>query len=141
MKGRHEIVVRNARIQYRFFIERNITILCGDSATGKTTLIDMILQHQISGDQSGVEVRSDKPCVVLQVMNWQMILPTIHDSIVFIDEGGRDEKNQRFVCPEAFADAVQHSDCYYVIATRANLFNLPYSIQEIYGIRNVSGNR
>ena len=141
MKGRHEIVVRNARVQYRFSIERNITILRGDSATGKTTLIDMILQHQISGDQSGVEVRSDKQCTVLQTMNWQLILPTIHDSIVFIDEGGRDEKNRHFVCSEAFANAVQNSDNYYVIATRADLFNLPYSVQEIYGIRNVSGNR
>ena len=124
MKGRHEIVVRNARVQYKFAIERNITILRGDSATGKTTLIDMIQQHQVSGDQSGVEVRCDKPCTVLQAMNWQLILPTIHDSIVFIDEGGRDEKNQHFVTSEAFADAVQRSDNYYVIATRANLFNL-----------------
>ena len=141
MKGRYEIIVKNARIQYKFSIARNITILRGDSATGKTTLIDMILQHQISGDQSGIEVRSDKTCTVLQAINWQLILPTIHDSIVFIDEGGRDEKNQHFVCSAAFADAVQHSDNYYVIATRANLFNLPYSVQEIYGIRNVSGNR
>ena len=141
MKGKHEIVVRNRRVQYKFTIERNITVLRGDSATGKTTLIDMILQHQLSGDQSGVDVFSDKPCVVLQPMNWQLILPTIHDSIIFIDEGGRDEVNRHFVCSDAFSNAARQSDNYYVIATRASLANLPYSVQEIYGIKNVAGNR
>ena len=59
----------------------------------------------------------------------------IHDSIVFIDEG------DKFVASEDFARAVKNTDNYYVIATRASLFNLPYSIKEIYGIKNVSGNR
>ena len=39
MKGSFEVIVKNRRIQYKFTICRNITILKGDSATGKTTLI------------------------------------------------------------------------------------------------------
>ena len=54
---------------------------------------------------------------------------------MFIDEG------DKFVASEDFARAVKNTDNYYVIATRASLFNLPYSIKEIYGIKNVSGNR
>ena len=54
---------------------------------------------------------------------------------VFIDEG------DKFVASEDFAKAIKNTDNYYVIATRTPLFNLPYSVKEIYGIKNVSGNR
>lgn len=135
MKGKYEVVVKDARLQYKFHLERNITILRGDSATGKTTLIDMIAAYQQNGENSGVTVRSPKPCVVLTAFNWKMILSTIHDSFVFIDEGNP------FVRSEDFAHAVKGSDNYYVIATRSPLPNLPYSVQEIYGIRNKAGNR
>lgn len=136
MKGKYEIVVQDRRLQYKFVLERNITILRGDSATGKTTLIEMIAANQRAGEQSGVSVRAAKPCVVLnQPDYWQAVLSQIHDSFVFIDEGNP------FVRSEDFAHAIKHSDNYYVIATRAALFNLPYSVKEIYGIRNTSGNR
>ena len=42
MKGIHHIIVSNGNLKYEFDIKRNITILKGDSATGKTTLIEMI---------------------------------------------------------------------------------------------------
>lgn len=74
MRGQHEITVRNARVQYKFTVSRNITILRGDSATGKTTLIEMIAAHQRGGERSGVEIRSDKPCVVLTEQNWELML-------------------------------------------------------------------
>ena len=44
MKGKHKIVVKNNRLHYEFEIKRNITIIKGDSATGKTTLIKIIRQ-------------------------------------------------------------------------------------------------
>ncbi len=49
MKGSIDVLVKNARIQYKSTINRNITILKGDSATGKTTLIDMIANYQQIG--------------------------------------------------------------------------------------------
>ena len=59
------------------------------------------------------------------------------DMIVFylIDEG------EHFVTSKEFAEAIQNSDNYYVIATRSSLFNLSYSVNEVYGIRNISGNK
>ena len=42
MKGRYTIQIENKRFCYKFNISRNITIIQGDSGTGKTTLIDMI---------------------------------------------------------------------------------------------------
>lgn len=135
MTGKHEIIVKNRRIQYKFTIERNITILRGDSATGKTTLIDMIAAYQRDKENSGVALKCDKSCIVLTELNWKLILQQITDSIVFIDEGSP------FVSTEDFAKTIKNSDNYYVIATRTSLFNLPYSVKEIYGIKNSAGNR
>ena len=135
MKGKYEIIVKDRHLQYKFTINRNITILRGDSATGKTTLIDMIAAFQANGISSGVSIQSEKPCVVLTGMNWKVNLEQIDDSIVFIDEG------DTFVRSKEFAETIQHTSNYYVIATRSSLFDLPYSVNEIYGIKNTSGNR
>ena len=135
MRGSHDIIVKNNRVRYKFTVNRNITILRGDSATGKTTLIDMISAYSKDGSDSGVEIKCDKKCVVLERGNWERDLKDYKDSIVFIDEGNP------FVRSYDFSDMIKNSDNYYVIATRDSLFNLPYSIREIYGIRNTSGNR
>jgi len=135
MTGTHQVIVQNRRVQFKFTLTRNITILRGDSATGKTKLIEMIAAHQRDGDASGVNLSCDKPCVVLTGSYWRAILSEVKDSIVFIDEG------EQFVTTDEFAKAVQASDNYYVIATRSSLFNLTYSTKEVYGIRNTAGNR
>ena len=46
MKGKYKVVVKNNRLHYEFEIKRNITIIRGDSATGKTTLINMLRQAE-----------------------------------------------------------------------------------------------
>ena len=72
MIGSYDICVKNARLQYKFTVKRNITILRGDSATGKTTLIDMIASYQMNGKSSGVSVNCEKNCVVLTAFNWKI---------------------------------------------------------------------
>ena len=135
MKGAYDIIVKNRRIQYKFTIFRNITILKGDSATGKTTLIEMIAAYQTDAEASGVSISSSCNCVVLTSNNWKLNLSTFQNCIVFIDEGNP------FVNSKEFADIVKASTNYYVLVTRQSLFNLPYSITEIYGIKNVSANK
>ena len=41
MKGEHKILIYSKRIKFEFTVRRNITILKGDSATGKTTLVNI----------------------------------------------------------------------------------------------------
>lgn len=130
MKGKYRVIVQNKRIRYDFEIRRNLTIIKGDSATGKTVLIDLIREYYQNGLDSGVELSCEKECIVLEGRNWQILLGTIRDSIVFIDEGND------FVSSKEFAAAIQKSDNYYVIVTRESLPTLPYSIEEIYGIRD-----
>ena len=129
MKGKYRIVVSNAKVRYDFMIRRNITIIKGDSATGKTTLVEMIQEHYESGKNSGIELNCDRPCRSLAGRDWKLLLASIHETIVFIDE------DNAFLPTNEFAEAVRESDNYYVIVTREGLPNLPYSVEEIYGLR------
>ncbi len=49
-------------------------------------------------------------------------------NILFLDE------ENKFVKSQEFAIAVKSSDNYFVIVTREDLPNLPYSVDEIYGM-------
>ena len=53
MTGAYRVVVQNRKIKFDFEIRRNITILRGDSATGKTTLVEMIREYEELGPDSG----------------------------------------------------------------------------------------
>lgn len=130
MRGRHRIIVQNKRIRYDFEIKRNITVIRGDSATGKTTLVDMIREYFENGPSSAVELTCDKECTVLDGRTWMGQLSMMQDSIVFIDEGND------FIMSDGFASAIQSTDNYYVIVTREGIPSLPYSVDEVYGIRN-----
>ena len=128
MKGMHHIVIQNKRIRFAFSIKRNITIIRGDSATGKTTLFSMIEEYGSLGKDSGVQIQCDKACVALYGKYWQETLENIHDSIVFVDE------DSKFLKTKDFAKKIRNSNNYYVLITRENLPALPYSVEEIYGI-------
>ena len=130
MRGAHRIIVQNKRIRYDFEIRRNITVIRGNSATGKTALIDMIREYFEYGSDSAVELHCDRQCTVLEGRTWAGQLSTMKDSIVFIDEGND------FVVSDDFASAIRDTDNYYVIVTREGISSLPYSVDEIYGIRD-----
>ena len=74
MKGKYKIIINNNRLHYEFEIKRNITIIRGDSATGKTTLINMLRQAENLGASSGIDVVCEVPCRVLEGANWKLIL-------------------------------------------------------------------
>lgn len=131
MIGKHTIVVQNRAVHYKFDIERNISIIRGNSATGKTTLIGMIADYQSQGSASGVELICDKRCVAMTGLGerWKNSLDSISDSIVFIDEG------EKYVSSKEFAEYIRGTDNYYVIATRNNLYDIPYSVEAVYEIK------
>lgn len=129
MKGIHKVVVGTKYLKYEFELRRNLTIIRGDSATGKTTLVDMIRTHMNDGESGPVTLNCDKGCYVVEGNLWKGQLNNIQDSIVFIDEGNE------FVKTKDFARVIQQTDNYYVIVTREGLSALPYSVEEVYGIR------
>lgn len=126
MKGKHRIVVSTKRQKYEFELRRNLTILRGDSATGKTTLIEMIQDHENDPLGSPVELISDKKCYVLEGALWKEQLAGITDSIVFIDEGNS------FVKAEEFAGVIQNTDNYYVMRLMESRKNIVLYLPESF---------
>ena len=46
MRGAHRIIVESRKVKYDFVVKRNITILTGNSGSGKTVLIDLIRDYR-----------------------------------------------------------------------------------------------
>lgn len=132
MKGTYTIQIRSNRIVFTLEIQRNITVIRGDSATGKTTFIEMLQAYERLGKQSGVTLQSKKECHVLTDYDWEDRLPRINNSIVFVDEGNK------FVSSPAFARAIMGSDNYYVLITRENLYQLPYSVDAVLKLKTTT---
>ena len=132
MKGKHKIEVRIKRIVFTIELERNITILRGDSATGKTTLVEMLSAYENYGRKSGITIVCDKTCRVLSGALWEAQLKDIQDAIVFVDEGST------FVSSLDFARAIQKTDNYYVLVTREDLSTLPYSVNAILELKKTT---
>ena len=68
--------------------------------------------------------------VVIEGNGWEKQLSDVAQSVVFVDE------RNRFVSSVEFARFIQGTDNYYVLVTREGLSALPYSVEEIYGIRS-----
>lgn len=128
MVGRYLVEVESKKLHYRLGVERNITILKGNSGTGKTELIRMILLSKRK--DSPYTVRCEKDCIAITADNLERLdnLESYNDSIVFIDE------EAEFVRTHEFARIVSKSTCYFVIATRESLPSLPYSCKAMYSI-------
>jgi hypothetical protein len=135
MVGKFDIEIYNNKVHYFLTVKRNITILQGNSATGKTELIRLIGEHEANGASSGITLKCKAKCTVLTAVDWELRLSAMHKNIVFIDE------TAAFVKSKRFAEMVRGSDNYFVIVTRDDLSQLPYSVDEIYGLRNVSDNQ
>lgn len=88
----------------------------------------MLRQAENLGESSGIDVISDVPCKILEGSNWKIILENSAGNIFFTDE------ESSFVNTEEFASMIRESDKYFVLITRENLYNLPYSADEIYGL-------
>ncbi|MDE6035922.1 MAG: hypothetical protein K2G36_08450 [Ruminococcus sp.] len=134
MKGKIKIYVKNSHITFSFILERNVTVITGDSGTGKTKLINMVRNYSELGKSSGVTLKCDKPCIVLEGRNWKKELSDTHNSVVFVEE------STRFITSQAFAQAIRQSDNYYVLITREPLPQIPYSIDCIKKIIKNNGN-
>ena len=132
MKGSYWFRAKSKKVLFEFSIRRNITIIKGDSATGKTTLLRILYEYLRMGKQSGYAVSTNVSYYVYirdEVgRDWKDALYPLKNTVVFIEE------NNEFVFTKEFASFVKKSGNYFVFVTRAPLKMLPYSIHEIYEI-------
>ena len=88
----------------------------------------MLQQAQKFGVSSEIDLICEVSCKILEGENWKLILENAIDTIFIIDNGNA------FIYTEEFAEAVKKSNNYFVLITRENLHNLPYSVNKIYGL-------
>lgn len=123
MTGSYDVEVWNSRVKFKLHISDKITILGGDSGTGKTTLISMISKYDKYGENSGITIKSEVPCMAMDTS----FADDIHnDTIVFIDEDEEALMNGKI--QEAFIDIkkrasikreeLKEADVYIVVVTR-----------------------
>ena len=129
MVGKYEIEIYDNHISYHLEIKRNITVIQGNSATGKSELIRMLSDYNRAGASSGITVICEKTCLAMVSSDWTLVLPQLHDNIIFIDE------NNSYIKTRDFAEIVNKSDNYFVLICRDGLPMLSYSVEEIYGFR------
>ena len=122
MTGKYDVVLYNNKLHYHLTINRNITILRGYSASGKSELIRLLSAHNGNPASSGITLVCDRKCIVLTEENWKLYSCTYTESIFFIDEGNS------FLRKKEFADIVKGADNYFVIISREKLPQLPYSM-------------
>lgn len=132
MKGTHTVVVERAKVKYTLTFKRNISFIRGNSGTGKTMLISMIRDYNDRGPESGVTLSCDVPCETLSGRRWERELSIIEDSIIFLDEGNE------FIYSKDFAKAVNGSSNYFVLISRRDANELPYSVDEILKLVNTT---
>ena len=87
MKGSHRIIVETRKVKYDFTIKRNITILTGDSGSGKTVLIELIRDYRRYGSDSGVSLSCDRDCRTIDNEDWERQISEISDSIYLLMKG------------------------------------------------------
>ena len=97
MKGSHRVIVESKKVKYDFVLKRNITILTGDSGSGKTVLIDLIRDYNRYGTDSGVFLSCDCECKTINNEDWERQIEETSGNIIFIDEGNRFLIQKNFV--------------------------------------------
>lgn len=137
MKGKYSFTVSSRKLEYHFEIQRNITVIKGNSGTGKTTLLNMLYEYSIRGRQSGFKVQTSADYYVylsdMPQISWEERLGKLKNTIIFIEE------NNGFVFSKQFAEYVRTSGNYFVIVARRPLKALAYSTNEIYEIKCEDG--
>ena len=132
MKGQVKFRIYDKDNEYRFILKRNITIIQGESGTGKTTLLQAMFNSMSGSSAVAYTVETSANYFVYTDaytnLRWETVLAEITDSVIFIEE------NNEFVFTKEFASYVKESGNYFVFVTRAPLKMLPYSIHEIYEI-------
>ena len=60
MRGKHRVILSTKRLKYDFEIRRNLTIIRGDSATGKTTLVDTMERAKLKSELDNLQRLVDR---------------------------------------------------------------------------------
>ena len=118
MKGSYWFKAKSKKVLFEFSIRRNITVIKGDSATGKTTLLHILYEYLRIGRQSGYDVSTNASYYVYirdEVgRDWKDALYPLKNTVIFIEE------NNEFVFTKEFASYVKESGNSNVTSSNGN---------------------
>lgn len=149
MIGGFQFRLNSNKLQYDFVVNRKITKIIGDSATGKSELVatvatkdDAAMNIHITCKYEAVEIgrafseilykRLQKLRTVSDVETMRDNLQEYDGYVFFCDE------TFPYLFTDEFAVFCKYTDSFFVICCRAKMANLPYSYKEIYQMK-VSG--
>lgn len=122
--------IKGKRINYLLEIQDRITIIRGDSGTGKTTMAKIISQ-KLRGINNGFEINTS--FCLKEVLVDNIKYPDIdYNNLYILDEGSLETSNQ-------FANFVNKSISHFIIISRDRLPNIMYGFESIYEFYNDNG--
>lgn len=137
LRGKFDIIIQNRQATYKFTLKRNITILQGDSAVGKSFLITLINRYNTVKNsgisvyiKSSLGISADLGEMTYDIWKNRNI---VKNRIYFIEE------TQDFIKEDEFAEFLAETGIYVVLITRDSIPSLPYSVCEIYSIETRDG--
>jgi len=139
MLGKYYIRVSNKRISFEVNIKRSVTVIRGDSGTGKSTFINM-LESALTESVTGITVNSDYDKDKIEVIRNRRQLEYIirsgeRNKIFVLDENVNLEQSQFFV------EFLKSSGSYLIYITRKNKTGLlQFSVDEIYTFKSDTSN-
>lgn len=138
MVGIYDVEVVAGNIKYTFTLKRKISVVVGNSGTGKSTLCAVI--RDITSDANIGKIKSRVPLTVLQgdlIASglYRDVLVNNENRIYIIDE------NSLVSCDNEFYRIVQQSNSYFLFISREPLYKISYSPEDIYYMdKNRHGN-
>ena len=116
MKGKYHLVIGNKKLVYELDIERQITVIKGNSATGKSTLVDMFSQI-FNKKRTGLHCNmTDKLLVLTGSSDWKFLI-SVHKNKIFIAD-----EDIEYIQTKEFADFIRLNDNYFIFITRLQGF-------------------
>lgn len=124
------LFIKSRYINYEIEFNRKVTIIQGDSGTGKTKIIETIKELEFNGTASMFTSNGVKVYILERASMWDTSIKNSENTLFIIDE------ECSWVLSRYFAELVHNSDNYFIIISRDPIKSLNYSYEEIYEMKN-----
>ena len=123
------LYIKSRYINYEIEFNRKVTIIQGDSGTGKTKIVEIFRRFVESKAASVSTSNGVKVEVFFPNIRWETIINSSENRLFIIDE------ECKWITSKRFTELVHRSNNYFIIISRDPLKGLNYSYKEIYEMK------